>query len=324
MATTILRRTCAVLVLALAPALAWAAPTAAETKDKEAAASAEKIRQQLDQPMTLEITDQSLNAALKQIREQTKINFVVDKFTLQQLGLDPEQLLVSAKLKDVKARSCLRTVLAPYNLGYAILGDTVLISTDDVVVQRQLKQRVSIDVEKLDLAAALKKLSKDTATNVMLDSRVSEKARKTEVSLQMEDVPLETAVRLLAEVAGLKPVKVGNVYLVTTKAIAGEMRNDPDLNGTGNAKVTVANGDMQLQQQLMMQQFQWQQLQGLNNIQFAPNGPIAIGLNGFGQPQPQGNLPIPPLEKPAEKTDPEDDKPAQPEKKAEPSKPMPK
>jgi type II secretory pathway component GspD/PulD (secretin) len=235
MATATLRRTCAVVVLALLPAMAFAAPTPADARDKEAA-PAEKIRQQLDQPMTLEITDQSLNAALKQIREQTKINFVVDKFTMQQTGMDPEQLLVSAKLKNVKARSCLRTVLAPYNLGYAILGDTILISTDDVVMRRQLKQRVNIDVDKMELAAALKTLSRDTATNLLLDTRVPEKDATTEVSLQMEDVPLETAVRLLAEVVGLKPVQVGNVYLVTTKAIAGQMRADPDLNGANNSQ----------------------------------------------------------------------------------------
>jgi type II secretory pathway component GspD/PulD (secretin) len=308
----------AAFLVTLLPALAVAAPTTAETKATDATA-AEKIKQQLDQPMSLEVADQSLNAALKLIREQTKINFVVDKFTLQQMGQDPDQLLVSAKLKDVKARSCLRAVLSPHNLGFAILGDTVLISTDDAVMQRQLKQRVSLDVDKMDLAAALKKLSKETATNVLLDSRVADKLAKTEVSLQMEDVSLETAVRLLAEVAGLRPVKVGNVYLVTTKAIANEMRNDPDLNGGGNPKVVVATGDVQ--NQLMIQQFQWQAVQG-NVIQFAPNG---IAINGFGKLVPQlGDIPVPPLEKPAEKTDPEDEKPTQPEKKPESSKPLSK
>src|SRR5438067_1399862 len=55
------------------------------------------------------------------------------------------------------------------------------------------------------------------------------KEAKMEVSLQMEDVPLETAVRLLSEMAGLKPVRVGNVLFVTTKANATEMRADPEL-----------------------------------------------------------------------------------------------
>ena len=49
------------------------------------------------------------------------------------------------------------------------------------------------------------------------------------MSLQLDDVPLETAVRLLAENAGLKPVRIGNVVLVTTKAHATELRNEPEL-----------------------------------------------------------------------------------------------
>ena len=48
----------------------------------------------------------------------------------------------------------------------------------------------------------------------------------------MEDVPLETAVRLIAEMVNLKPVGVGNTLFVTTKANANELRNDPDLQPT--------------------------------------------------------------------------------------------
>ena len=49
------------------------------------------------------------------------------------------------------------------------------------------------------------------------------------MTLQIEDVPLETAVRLLAEMAGLKPVRMGNVLFVTAKATATELRADPEM-----------------------------------------------------------------------------------------------
>src|SRR5260370_3867154 len=203
-------------VLLLAACVLVAAPAGPEAPAK-AAGPAENLKKQLDQNVTLEINDQSLSAAINQIREQTKINFVVDKLTIQQMGMDPEQMLVSTKLKDVKARTALRAVLSPYNLGYAIIGDTVLVSTDDMAMYRQLHQRVNIDLEKVTLGAALKKLSKDTAANVLLDPRVAAKDAGAAVTLQMEDVPLETAVRLMSEMAGLKPVRVGNVLFVTTK-----------------------------------------------------------------------------------------------------------
>ncbi len=309
----------AVLVVTLLPALTWAAPAAPEVKVKEGS-PAEKVKNQLDQPLSLEVTDQSLNAALNQIRELTKINFVVDRFTIQQLGQDPEQMLVSVKLKDVKVRTCLRALLAPYNLGFAIIGDTVLISTDDMAMHRQLKQRVSIDLEKVDLAAALKRLSRETATNLLLDARVPAKEAKTEVTLQMDDVPLETAVRLLAETAGLKPVKIGNVLLLTTKALANELRQDPDLNPNNNVPQPNLRADV----------LQWQgmNVNGGFNGGFIMNGNVqiqAFGPNGGLVPQ-QGTGPVPPLEKPPEKNDQpgDDEKPAPPEKKPEPSKPIPK
>jgi hypothetical protein len=312
MALAIPRHTLAGLILVLAPVLAFAAPVPSTAQNQEAPA-AEKVKKQLDQQVTLEATDQSLNAALNRLREQTKINFVVDRLTLQQQGLDPEQLRVSVKLNDVKARSCLRSLLAPYNLGYAIVGDTVLVTSDDMAMHRQLQQRVTLDLDKVELAVALKKLAKETASNVVLDSKVSAKEAKTPLSLEMDDVPLETAVKLLAESAGLKPVKVGNVLLVTTKARAAELRSDPDLNPANN----VPQPNMAPQQ--MNQWMMLQQMQGAQAAQVFLQG---LNINGMPMQGPQGNVPIPPLEKPADKSDSgEEDKPAAPERKTEPVKP---
>jgi type II secretory pathway component GspD/PulD (secretin) len=222
---------CLLLTAVVVSTAYLAAGPAPETEKKPS--PVDKVRKALDEPMTLEVTDQPLAVALNQIRDKTKLNFVVDRVTIQQLGYDPEQIPVNVKLKDVKARSCLRSLLGPYNLGYAIIGDTVVISTDDMVTQRQMKQRVSIDLDKVDFVDALKQLSRDTATSIILDPRVA-KDVKTKVTLELDDVPLENAVKLMAESAGLKPVRVGNVLFVTSKANAVAMRADaaetqPDL-----------------------------------------------------------------------------------------------
>src|SRR5579872_821789 len=212
------------VVLALTPALLMAAPATPE-KGK-AASPAEKIRADLDQVISVEITEQPLDLALKQLHEQTKINFVIDRWGLQQMGMQIEGMApVNVKLKDVKTKTALRSILTPYQLSYAIIGDTVVISTDDMAMLKQMRQRVSLDIDKEELSAALKKLARETATNLIVDTRAAKEA-KTEVTLQMEDVPLETAVRLMAEMAGLKPVRVGNVLFVTTKAAANELRAD--------------------------------------------------------------------------------------------------
>jgi hypothetical protein len=210
-------------------ALAWgfgaaAAPVAPADKNKPVSA-ADKLRHELDQVITLEITDQPLNLAVNQLREQTHINFVLDKFTLQQMGIDPEMLPVSAKLKDVKLRSALRTVFGPYNLSFAIIGDTVLITTDEMAIYRQMRQRVNVDLEGVEFATGVKQLARETATNLVIDPRVAKEAQG-KITLQIEDVPLDTAVRLMSEMVGLKPVKVGNTLFICSKTTARDLREE--------------------------------------------------------------------------------------------------
>ncbi len=217
------------LAIVLLPLVLTAVAAAPQVREQET--PAEKVKNQLEQLVTLNVSDQPLPAVLDLLHEQTKIKFTLDRTAIQQLGIVPEQQLVSVKLKDVKARTCLRALLAPHNLGYAILSDTVLVSTDDLTMYRQLHQRVSIDLEKVELAVALKDLARETAANILLDPRAAEKAAKAEVTQQLDDVPLETAVRVLAEGAGLKTLMVGNVLFVTTKERAKVLRGDPDFRG---------------------------------------------------------------------------------------------
>jgi hypothetical protein len=208
---------CAVAVSPLS-----AADPAPEVKEK-ALLPGERIRKVFDQKITIEITEQPLFLALNQLREQTKINFVLDRQTLQNMGQDPEALPVTVKRKDEKVSEVLKAIVKPYNLGYAIIGDTVFVSTDDMAMMRQLKQHITVDVEKVELAKALEQLKRETATNIVLDAKAA-KEGKTIVTLQIDDVPLETAVRLLAEMAGLKVVRNANVLYVTPRGNANELR----------------------------------------------------------------------------------------------------
>lgn len=204
-----------------------AAPVSSEAKPK-AVAPAEKIRLALDKTITVEIDGQPLHLALNQLKEQSGVNFVLDRFTIQQLGMDPEQIQVNFKAKDVKLRSAVRSVLGQYNLSFAIVGDSVVVTTDEMAMYRQMRQRVNTDYENVEFAAAIKQLARDTATNLIVDARSLKEATGT-ISLQLEDVPLETAVRLMSEMVGLKPVRVGNVMFICSKAAAADLKTDTDL-----------------------------------------------------------------------------------------------
>jgi len=217
--------------LALVVSTTTVAPAApvGEKEEKKAGTPAEKVRQALDATLaSLEIENQPLNLAIDQLHEETKINFVLDANTIAQMGIDINTNPVKCKLQSVKVKAALRNILNQYSLAYAIVGDSVVITTEEMAVYRQLKQRVSLDLDRVPMAAALKNLARETATNLLIDGRAAKDAQNP-VSLQVEDVPLDTAVRLVTESAGLKAVRLGNVVLVTTKAHATELRAEPDL-----------------------------------------------------------------------------------------------
>jgi hypothetical protein len=215
-----------ILAWALVPAV-LAAPTP-EPKSK-ADSVAEKLRKELDQNLSIEIPNTTLAQALETLREHTKLNLVFDRVTAQSMGIDENSMQVNLKVKDVKVRSGLRTLLGQIGLTHVIVGDIILITTEEMAQYRQMKQRVTIDMDKISLTQALKQLSKETAVNIMLDRRMTKQADEALISLQLDDVPLETGVRLMCEMAGLKPARIGNVLFVTSKEKATELRSDPDL-----------------------------------------------------------------------------------------------
>ena len=223
----------AVLAWVVAPALLSAAPAgpAAPDKDDKSVNPNEKLHRTSTRPITIKIDKQPLSLAVDMLREKSKVNIVLDSITIQQqLGFTPDQPPFPSRSISRTPRcapSCERSS-APYGLSFAPIGDTVVVTTEDMAMIRQMRQRVSVDLSKVEFTSALKQMARETATNLILDAR-AEKEAEAKVSLQLEDVPLETAVRLLSEMANLKPVRVGNVLFVTKKDIANELRDDPDL-----------------------------------------------------------------------------------------------
>lgn len=211
--------------------VAFSASAAPINEKPKSESTAEKIRKALDQPIDLDLADQPLTAVLDYFRDQTKINFIADQITIASLGIDPmTSPVATVKLSNVKTRTALRSALAHFNLSYAIVGEAVCITSEDMAIVRQLRQRVSVDLNGVKLDAALKQLAKETGVNLLVDPK-SAKEAQTAVTLQLDDVPLETAVRLVAEMVGLKAARVGNVLIVTSKAHAAELRAETDLVG---------------------------------------------------------------------------------------------
>jgi hypothetical protein len=226
------------VVSALVPVLLSAAP--AETaKSKTVPSPADKVRDKLEQPVKMfhPVEQWTLKDSLEWLADRYALKFSVDSRAFETENIaDVQATLIAANenwsLKDVKLKEVLRTILKKLPAGqseatYVIVDDTIVITTNARAPYHWMRQLVNLDSEKEELAAALKKLARETGTNLALDPRAAKEAQ-TLVTLQMQDVALETVVSLLSEMAGLKPVRVDNTLFITSKANAKEMRADPE------------------------------------------------------------------------------------------------
>jgi CRISPR/Cas system-associated exonuclease Cas4 (RecB family) len=234
--------------LILGVAVLLALPIQAVPKPEEqgkAESLAEKTRKALEQPHTVNFEGLTLTAAIDFLREQSKLNVVLDRATIVNMEISPEDTPVSLKLNNVKLRTILRSLLSQFRLAYVVEQDIVLITSEPVAIERQVQQRVSVDFDQMPLDKALKQLSRETATNLVLDPRQAANIKDT-VTLRLEDVPLEVVVRLMSEMAGLRSVRQSNVLFVTSKEVAAELRKEEE-----NASQPVNSNPAALLERLM-------------------------------------------------------------------------
>jgi hypothetical protein len=75
---------------------------------------------------------------------------------------------------------------------------------------------VSVSAHKESLSDILSDLRKQTGANIVLDSRCQPQLQKSALTISLNDVRLYDALRVIADMAELKMVYVGNMYYVTT------------------------------------------------------------------------------------------------------------
>jgi type II secretory pathway component GspD/PulD (secretin) len=202
----------AVVAAGLVASFAAAAPVPPKADDSPAA----KARAALDQKVTLKAEGKSLVEWAEMVKEATKAEVVIDTTTFQQFGFDANSPTVNCDVKDVKLREVMKTVLGKMNLRCGVTAGGLCISTEDGLTARQLRHRVDVDAAERPLGDLLKSLADQSGTNVVFDSRPGKKLTDAAVTMKADDVPVETAVRLAAEIGGYGVVRMGNVLFVTT------------------------------------------------------------------------------------------------------------
>jgi hypothetical protein len=190
----------------------------------------DKIRQGLDKTITIDYTGQTLAEALNHFREKTGLPINIDSVAfMNQMpmppGGDPMGGQVTIKGTNEKASQILRRTLSAHRLSYVFIDDAILVTSEDTAVMRQMRQRVSVDLDEVPLKKAARDLAKNHGINLVIDPKVMKQA-EAPVSLQLDNTGIETTMRLLAELASLKAVRMGNVVFITNEEKAKRIQDE--------------------------------------------------------------------------------------------------
>jgi hypothetical protein len=172
----------------------------------------------------------SLGDALGFLGERYGVNLEVNEAAFKEAGVDNplDQTIDKAlpKMNNARLETVLRKLLArlPGDAAYLIRADGI-----EVTPRAALKLEVwgadyegpflplvHANFDRKPLAEALRELSDRTGFNIVVDARVTTKA-ETAVTAKLTNTPLDTAVRVLADMADLKPFLTDNLLYVTTK-----------------------------------------------------------------------------------------------------------
>jgi RNA polymerase sigma factor (sigma-70 family) len=221
---------------AKAPPTGEAAPPAGDVKETPARRAVD-IRKMLEEPIKYELTvDITLDMALDEllIRQGTSWRVNAPAFVNQGQKADFIKKVPIKKIDavdGVSRRTILELMLSKIESksgdGQAVAvvrPDGVEITTrraylDEFFPGRKssyLPPLVNAVFDKVPLSEALAELRRTTGSNVVLAGYLGKEA-ETKVSANLTSVPLDAAVTVLADMADLKCVRLGNVYYVTSR-----------------------------------------------------------------------------------------------------------
>jgi hypothetical protein len=245
---------CSVIVLCVALSLAWSAPEHGEAARSPAPAkplspaadpgvlqNAAKmddqfthVIQKLNGPVSLEHgmdANTPLRDALEFLGDQRNILILLNTAAFKKQGIEDIDMapVKMPKLTGVRLGAVLRLLLSQVNAAYLVRADYIEVTTlqdsrpealpgNQSAHPRALLPLVSAAIERRPLAEALKELSSESDISIIVDSRAGEKETTTAVTATFKNAPLDTAVRILADSAGLGSILIDNVLYVSTKA----------------------------------------------------------------------------------------------------------
>jgi hypothetical protein len=199
-----------------------------------------EIRAQLAKPINLEKgfdPDTELKDALEFLTDRFNLQFIVHSKDFEddlQVKEVERQHVGLPKMNGVPLFKILLLLLAQVNGDYVIRSGRIEITTPlrthagiFLPSSRHTTPKVETALSNQPLAFALRELSDASGVNVVLDSKhVSDEQAKSLITARFSNVAVDTAVRIVANMADLKAIVVDNVIYVTTEARADKFKGD--------------------------------------------------------------------------------------------------
>ena len=198
----------------------------------------QKVNQRLDFP-GIDDPKATLNDALEKLSKLSDVSFEMNETAFKAEGLMEVGRLPIAEsapipaMKNVRLTRILRKILqripAPSGSAFYVHGDYIEITTGTFqskavwgIYGGPHLPLVNVVLEKSPLEDAVHELADLSDFSIVVDTRAGEKA-KTPVSARFLNTPLDTALRLLTDMADLRYVHIDNVLYVTTKENAAAL-----------------------------------------------------------------------------------------------------
>jgi len=197
-----------------------------------AGSRARQWRERLDQPITIEFEPNTpLREALSHLAERYKMTVLVDTdaFKVDQNQPDVENQPVRLpKVVDVRLLTALRAIFQQVGADFFTKDDVLTVVPRSYIESgRVFKHPVDVSFSKRPLAEALAELSDLSGLSVVLDPR-GQADPSLAVTADFRNVPARDAVRVLANMAGMKSIVMDNLLYVTSAKNADQLTKEKE------------------------------------------------------------------------------------------------
>jgi RNA polymerase sigma factor (sigma-70 family) len=230
-------------VVAPAPALAKAeAPAQPNVNPPAQNNVASRLREKLSQEIDYSGVDDAratLGDVLDQLSKRYNLTFDIDQEAFNLNPLNDGEPLAGVEICDTPIppmrttlSTVLRRILRHVHATYLIRRNRIEITTEAAVraelgvpANSPLPPLVGDTLANEPLAEGLRHLAQQSGFNIVVDPRIADKLQ-TQATLEFNNVPVDTAVRLVANMVGMSVVRLDNVLYVTTADNAKHLREE--------------------------------------------------------------------------------------------------